>query len=713
MAGPARLVRIVLGALALAALLTAFPVWYFWPLLHETPPGRPGPGWAPVVHLVAGTGAEGHVEGDAFEAAFSDPFAIAVGPDGSIYVADAGDSNAVRRIDPQGDVTTLAGGTEGFADGTGAGARFNTPSGVAVDDTGVVYVADTGNHAIRRIDRGGHVTTVAGDGVPGWRDGPGRSARFNGPIGVALDRHGRLLVSDTYNDRVRVVSPTGEVTTLAGEGVPGLVDGPALAARFDTPTGLAVAPDGAILVADTGNELIRRIGPDGLVSTVQSIDVTGSAEGIVRPIGIAVMAEGRLAVTDRRGRIVEMTPMGVTRTLAGSAFGYVDGDNATARFRAPTGVALRGDGALVVADAGNRMIRLLDVPAPAMAMRPAPPGLTGGFNPARFAALPLIWPLEPQGGPHEVAGTFGEARGNPGGTGHDRFHAGVDVHGEDGELVLAVRDGKVDQPIPTGGFGSLNEYLTIGPITYVHMRAGRDRLNRPLWPDDVAVLFDDTGQPVRTRVRRGWRVHAGQAIGTVNRFRHVHLTVGPLGEEINPLEFRLPNFVDTIPPTIAPRGIELTDLMGQPITERQRGKVVSTSRSNIVVDAWDRVDGNAASRRLGVYALGYQILAADGRPAPGSTLPHMTIRFDRLPADPSAPLALYAKGSGIPVLRQAPHALPVRDYEQDRRAAGAWSTSPGIASALPPGDYVLRVMVVDAAGNRGDCTVRDVPIVRP
>jgi len=317
------------GFLLLAAAV-AFPIWYFWPLLHETPPGRPGPGWTPAVRLLAGTGGDGHRDGDAFEAAFSDPFAVAVGPDGAVYVADAGEANAIRRITPEGNVSTIAGGTEGFADGVGAAARFNTPSGLAVDAKGVVYVADTANHAIRRVDPSGRVTTVAGNGVPGWQDGPGASARFNGPIGIALDARGRLLVSDTYNDRVRVISPTGDVTTLAGEGVPGLVDGPALAARFDTPTGLGVAPDGSIVVADTGNELVRRIASDGLVSTVQSIDVTGSAEGVVRPIGIAAMAERRLAVTDRRGRIVEMTPMGVTRTLAGSASGYMNGDNAAA-----------------------------------------------------------------------------------------------------------------------------------------------------------------------------------------------------------------------------------------------------------------------------------------------------------------------------------------------------------------------------------------------
>jgi DNA-binding beta-propeller fold protein YncE len=697
--------------LTLAACAAA-ATWYFWPLLHEVPAARPGPGWTPSARLIAGTGIEGQRDGDAFAAAFSDPFAVAFAPDGSLYVADAGDSNAIRRITPAGDVGTVAGGVEGFADGLGHEARFNTPSGLVVDRAGVVYVADTGNNAIRRIDPSGRVTTVAGDGIAGYRDGPGSIARFDGPIGIAIDVHGRLLVSDTYNDRVRAISLAREVTTLAGEGVPGLADGPTLAARFDTPTGLAVANDGAIFVADTGNELIRRIGPDGLVSTVQAIDVSGNAEGLVRPIGLAVSpSDGRLFVTDRRGRIVEMTPMGVIRTLAGSTSGYADGDNASVRFRAPTGLAIRPDGAIVVADAGNRMIRLLDLPAPAVAMRPAPPGLTTGFDLSRFSALPLIWPLDPQGGPHEVAGTFGEARGNPGGTGHDRFHAGVDVHGEDGELVLAVRDGKVDQPIPTGGFGSLNEYLAIGPITYVHMRAGRDRLDGPLWPDDVAVLADETGKPARMRVRRGWRVHAGQEIGTVNRFRHVHLTVGPLGEEINPLECRLPNFVDTIAPAINPRGIELVDVFGQVLKQRQRGRLVVSTPVNIVVDAWDRVDGNAASRRLGVYSVGYQVLQPDGRPVADFETPRMTVRFDRLPADPAAPLTLYAPGSGIPFYgtrRTRFKYLVTSGVDKSGRVVEV----PWDASALPPGDYVLRVIVQDAAGNQATAG-RDVRITRP
>jgi hypothetical protein len=210
-------------------------------------------------------------------------------------------------------------------------------------------------------------------------------------------------------------------------------------------------------------------------------------------------------------------------------------------------------------------------------------------------------------------------------------------------------------------------------------------------------------------VRRGWRVHAGQAIGTVNRFRHVHLTVGPLGEEINPLEVRIPNFVDTIPPTIAPRGIELTDIAGQPLKERRRGRLVVESPVNIVVDAWDRVDGNAASRRLGVYELGYQVLGADSRPIAGFESPKMTVRLDRLPADPAAPLTLYAPGSGIPFYgtRRTRFKYVVTSALDE---SGHVINTPWDATTLPPGDYVLRVIVKDAAGNEATAG-RDLKVV--
>jgi sugar lactone lactonase YvrE len=703
---PRSALYLVLAVCVTAGVIACLAAWEFWPLLSPDRPRPPGPGWTPAAILVAGTGRQGASDGDAGTAQFSDPFAVAVGPDGTIYVADGGAANAIRCITPSGRVSTLAGGgEEGFADGRGTGARFSTPSAVVVAPDGTLYVADTGNHVIRRVSPDGLVTTVAGDGTAGWRDGNGVEARFDGPMGLALDRQGRLLVADSYNDRIRSVGLDGQVRTVAGAGQPGLADGLPIEARFDTPTGLAFGPDGALLVADTGNDLVRRVGPDGVVTTVGGLEEPTAAMALSRPIGIAATADGRLYVTDRRGWILELTMDGAGRSLAGGAPGFLDGLGPVARFRDPTGLALTSDGAVIVADRGNRMVRELDLPSRLGARLPAPPGLRTGFDLERFARLPLVWPLDPQEGPHEVAGTLGEARGNPGGDGHERFHGGGDVHADEGALVLAVRDGKVDQPIATGGFGALNEYVSIGPVTYVHLRVGRDRRDEPLDPDEVAVIRDGTGRGSRVRVRRGWRLHAGQAIGTVNRFQHVHLSIGPSGEEANALDIGLPGFVDTIPPTIARRGVELTDLAGRPLTERVGGRLLVAGPIRIIVEAWDRVDGNVARRRLGVYRLGYQLLKSGLEPAPGFESPRMTISFDRLPADPDAPLVLYAPGSGIPFY--GARRTRFRYVVTTRNEDGYVVEAPLDLSGLTPGDYVLRAFAADASGNQ---TRQDVPI---
>ena len=197
-------------------------------------------GWAARVAVLAGNGRSAVRDGDAFAASFSDPFGIAASADGTIYVADAGDAQRVRRISPDGSVSTVAGGGLGYADGRGTAARFSTPSGIALTRDGVLYVADTGNNAIRRITPDGTVSTAAGGVTPGYADGPAADARFNGPVGVAVDAAGRVIVADTYNDRIRVVQRGGTVATIAGSVGPGYVDGPASAARFDTPCGVAV-----------------------------------------------------------------------------------------------------------------------------------------------------------------------------------------------------------------------------------------------------------------------------------------------------------------------------------------------------------------------------------------------------------------------------------------------------------------------------------------
>jgi len=197
-------------------------------------------GWRARVTTLAGDGSPGFQDGAAREARFNDPFGVAVARDGSVYVADAGESNRVRKITPRGEVSTLAGGREGYADGAGAAAAFNTPSALALDRDGNLYVADTGNNRIRRVTPDGQVTTVAGDGTAGFRDGPASQAQFDAPVGVAVDDEGNVYVADTYNDRVRVLTKDGQVKTIAGAGRPGYADGDASTALFDTPCAVAV-----------------------------------------------------------------------------------------------------------------------------------------------------------------------------------------------------------------------------------------------------------------------------------------------------------------------------------------------------------------------------------------------------------------------------------------------------------------------------------------
>ena len=298
------------------------------------------------VTVVAGEGVADVRDGPSRLARFSDPFGVAVAPDGSIYVADAGRAQRVRRIAPDGIVTTVAGGELGYRDGPSSTARFDTPSGLAVDAGGGVLVADTGNNAIRRIAPDGSVTTVAGDGIPGYRDGPARQARFRGPTGIAVDARGRIIVADTYNDRIRSIDPDGTVSTIAGSGTPGLADGPAAASAFDTPSGVAVDPALNIYVADSGNVAIRKISPDGGVTSVPD-------QGLVRPVGVAIAPDGAIyAAGDNR--VVAVDPHGAARVVAGSTTGFADGWGADAQFRGLTGIVRTPQAGLVVADSIKR-----------------------------------------------------------------------------------------------------------------------------------------------------------------------------------------------------------------------------------------------------------------------------------------------------------------------------------------------------------------------
>jgi hypothetical protein len=201
-------------------------------------------------------------------------------------------------------------------------------------------------------------------------------------------------------------------------------------------------------------------------------------------------------------------------------------------------------------------------------------------------------------------------------------------------------------------------------------------------------------------------VAAGEVIGSVNRFRHVHLNVGPPGEEANALRVGLPGLVDTVPPVIAPAGITLTDLAGRPLTERLKNRLVVSGPVRIVVEAYDRMDDSPPRRRLGLYRVGYQVLSPDGTPTLAFVQPHVAITFDKLPPAAEAPPSLYAPGSGIPFY--GTRMTRYRYLVTSRVDHGTVVESPWVPD-LAPGDYVLRVLAEDAAGNVA-ITGRDLPI---
>jgi sugar lactone lactonase YvrE len=208
----------------------------------------------------------------------------------------------IRKITPAGLVTTVAGSTSGFADGTGTAARFSGPQGLAVDSTGNIYVADTNNFKIRKITPDGVVSTLAGS-TYGFADGIGINASFKHIFGVSVDSTGNVYVADTYNNMIRKITPDGVVSTLAGS-TPGSTDATGTNAKFNSPNGLAVDSIGNVYVADSGNNKIRKITPDGVVSTLAGSGLRGSEDGIVTaasfnsPNGVALDSKGNIYVAD-------------------------------------------------------------------------------------------------------------------------------------------------------------------------------------------------------------------------------------------------------------------------------------------------------------------------------------------------------------------------------------------------------------------------------
>ncbi len=308
-----------------------------------------------MVSTFAGIGTIGSADGTVTAAQFYNPAGVAVDASGNVYVADTA-NHKIRKITVAGDVSTLAGyGTRGINDGTGTAARFSDPRGVATDASGNVYVAD-GNFKIRKITPAGVVTTLAGITTNGFADGTGTAAQFNYPNGVATDAAGNVYVADTNNNRIRKITPVGVVSTLAGSGVAGFKDGTGTAALFNFPNGVATDTAGNIYVADSGNSRIRKITPAGVVTTLAG---NGTSTQFNYPKGVTTDAAGNVYVGDSgNNKIRKITPIGVVSTLAGDGnFGTADGTGTVSQFAYPRGVATDAAGNVYVADYGNNKIR--------------------------------------------------------------------------------------------------------------------------------------------------------------------------------------------------------------------------------------------------------------------------------------------------------------------------------------------------------------------
>lgn len=322
-----------------------------------------------LVSTFAGS-SSGYVDGELSVATFNSPTGVALDNDGNIYVTEYG-NHTVRKITPEGMVSTLVGGFNGFKDGTGTDALLFRPSDIIMGNDGFLYVADTYNNKIRKISLNGVVTTLAGSSQ-GFADGTGTNAKFNRPTGLTMDSNGNIYVTDLENQRIRKVTSTGIVTTIAG-GTEGFNNGTGDTAQFKDPTGISINSNNELLVTDRFGRTIRKVTLNGVVTKFAgTTGVSGSFDRTITdstfgtPNGITIDNDGNILVTDETHNNIRKiavnleisTLAGVSNTSVGNS-GNTDGIGADARFNKPAGMTVAPNGTIYIADFGNHSIRII------------------------------------------------------------------------------------------------------------------------------------------------------------------------------------------------------------------------------------------------------------------------------------------------------------------------------------------------------------------
>jgi sugar lactone lactonase YvrE len=315
------------------------------------------------VTTFAGNGAAGFANGQGAAASFSQPGGITTDSQGNVYVSDSF-NNVIRKITPDGTVSTFAGnGNIGYIDGPVASAEFYGPQGLAFDSKGNLCVSDLGNNVIRKISPAGVVSTYAGIGSAGYVDGAALTlASFNNPSGLTVDAADNIYVADRGNNVVRkIIAATNIVITLAGTKTAGYVNGTGLSASFSSPNGVAADASASIYVADLGNAAIRKITSGAITTTVAGSPSQTALFNL--PAAVAFDKSGNLFVVDEGGRVLEYTTGNVLYTLAGTSgvSGFINGTGTAAQFSNPQGVAVDANGNIYVADQGNNCIRKITI----------------------------------------------------------------------------------------------------------------------------------------------------------------------------------------------------------------------------------------------------------------------------------------------------------------------------------------------------------------